>query len=465
MVDDLILLGRGGRPVYLGPMDGVVDYFRDVLGYACPPGENASDFIMDVLEARYGAVKGAALVAGAAVAGGADAAAVDVATPPPVVAAAAPLAATAAPSASTPDAADDISPRGLGGPGGSSGDYVASSSAFLAQLFAETWRTRGQAWVAARVAREAEFARAVAAAEGGGAAASAAAAAVTGGSESSAASPLPVTSSPTSGKRRARTAGGGSATAAALRATVPPRPSVVAQVWRFLLRGLLQHALHGGLLADCGALLAAGAVMGIVGVTGLYVGPIDRAYFFSCPPGAERLCRFQLRVALEPVTFYITMALVVVTLPAAVRSLGGERPVFWREASVGVSRPAYFLGKVAAEVPKMALLAFCFVAPLVAISHWRAPVELLWLAVFVDVFFLYAMGFAVSALFTATDAANLFGVTVVRARACGGWAGGQEWGRITRAIPREAHPLTPPHRARLIPRTPLLLPSPPRPNF
>jgi hypothetical protein len=210
----------------------------------------------------------------------------------------------------------------------------------------------------------------------------------------------------------------------ALRAAVPRRPSFLAQTWRFTRRALIQHVLGGGLLLDACAFLLGGAVMGIVGVTGLYVPPVPTVYFYSCPPGAERLCKYQLRVALEPVTFYISMALAVITVPAAVRSLGGERAVFWREASVGVNRLAYFVGKVAAEVPKMALLAFCFVAPLVAISHWRAPVERLFLSVLVDVFFLYALGFAVSATFVATDAANLFGVTVVRARAGGcrrGW--------------------------------------------
>ena len=58
----------------------------------------------------------------------------------------------------------------------------------------------------------------------------------------------------------------------------------------------------------------------------------------------------------------------------------------------------------------MALLAFCFTAPLVAIAHFRAPVELLYFAALVTIFFVYAMGLCIAGAFTSPDAANLFGV-------------------------------------------------------
>ena len=40
--------------------------------------------------------------------------------------------------------------------------------------------------------------------------------------------------------------------------------------------------------------------------------------------------------------------------------------------------------QVLGEVPKMAILAFCFVAPLVAIAHWTAPVQLLYFATLIS---------------------------------------------------------------------------------
>lgn len=64
----------------------------------------------------------------------------------------------------------------------------------------------------------------------------------------------------------------------------------------------------------------------------------------------------------------------VIAVPAGVRSLGSGREVFWREASVGANRLAYFLGRVIADAPKVALFAFLFTAPLIAIAPWRAPV-------------------------------------------------------------------------------------------
>ena len=58
-----------------------------------------------------------------------------------------------------------------------------------------------------------------------------------------------------------------------------------------------------------------------------------------------------------------------------VKSLGVGREVFWREAGVGANRLAYYLGRLLADAPKLALLAFFFTAPLVAISPWRTPVQ------------------------------------------------------------------------------------------
>lgn len=47
MFDDVLLLGKGGRIVYLGPRLEAVAYFEK-LGYKCPPQMNPADFLMDV---------------------------------------------------------------------------------------------------------------------------------------------------------------------------------------------------------------------------------------------------------------------------------------------------------------------------------------------------------------------------------------------------------------------------------
>ena len=48
MFDDVLLLGKGGRTVYLGPANAALSYFER-LGFRCPPLVNAADFMMDVI--------------------------------------------------------------------------------------------------------------------------------------------------------------------------------------------------------------------------------------------------------------------------------------------------------------------------------------------------------------------------------------------------------------------------------
>merc|ERR1719353_2515922 len=46
--DDVLLLGHGGRVVYTGTADGVLDYFASI-GYHCPERVNPADYLMDVI--------------------------------------------------------------------------------------------------------------------------------------------------------------------------------------------------------------------------------------------------------------------------------------------------------------------------------------------------------------------------------------------------------------------------------
>eukprot|EP00949_MAST-11_sp_MAST-11-sp1_P002685 g2685.t1 len=47
-MDNVIFLGPGGNSVYHGPSLSAIDYF-EMLGFRCPPNENAADFFMDVI--------------------------------------------------------------------------------------------------------------------------------------------------------------------------------------------------------------------------------------------------------------------------------------------------------------------------------------------------------------------------------------------------------------------------------
>ena len=46
--DDLLLLGKGGRVVYNGPLDGAASYFASI-GFPLPEMCNPADFYLDVV--------------------------------------------------------------------------------------------------------------------------------------------------------------------------------------------------------------------------------------------------------------------------------------------------------------------------------------------------------------------------------------------------------------------------------
>jgi ABC-type multidrug transport system ATPase subunit len=48
MFHDVLLLGKGGRTVYLGPSEEALPYFEN-LGFKCPQHTNPADFFMDVI--------------------------------------------------------------------------------------------------------------------------------------------------------------------------------------------------------------------------------------------------------------------------------------------------------------------------------------------------------------------------------------------------------------------------------
>jgi ABC-type multidrug transport system ATPase subunit len=53
-IDDIILLGRGGRPIFLGPRDLAISYICDALGYELPELCSPADFLLDVASGKHG---------------------------------------------------------------------------------------------------------------------------------------------------------------------------------------------------------------------------------------------------------------------------------------------------------------------------------------------------------------------------------------------------------------------------
>jgi len=50
-IDDVLLLGKGGRTAYIGPTTGAKGYFQE-LGFSMPPNENPADWMMDVMSGQ-----------------------------------------------------------------------------------------------------------------------------------------------------------------------------------------------------------------------------------------------------------------------------------------------------------------------------------------------------------------------------------------------------------------------------
>jgi len=51
LIDDVLLLGKGGRTAYVGPTNGAMEYFEG-LGFTMPPNENPADWMMDILSGQ-----------------------------------------------------------------------------------------------------------------------------------------------------------------------------------------------------------------------------------------------------------------------------------------------------------------------------------------------------------------------------------------------------------------------------
>jgi ABC-type transport system involved in multi-copper enzyme maturation permease subunit len=99
-------------------------------------------------------------------------------------------------------------------------------------------------------------------------------------------------------------------------------------------------------------------------------------------------------------------------VPAAVRTFGNEKEVYWREASSGASRLAYYLGKAIADIPYIAIMSLLFMSPMVIIAPWRAPMEGLYAYTFILMLFMTSLAYLLSGLTDRPENAALTGVIV-----------------------------------------------------
>ena len=196
------------------------------------------------------------------------------------------------------------------------------------------------------------------------------------------------------------------------KASLSGRPGILRQILLVFKRALYQR-IGSSLLTDIISHLIGGIVLGICTSGGpMYIPPIPLQYKQSCPPGGEVRCTSWLRMMVEPATFYFTMVLGMLSVPPACRSFGFEKEVFAREAFSGISPFAYYIGKVLADIPYLAILSYVFLSPVILIAPWRGPVEKLFVIAFVLDVFIFSLGYAFSLFISDPDAATLSGVIV-----------------------------------------------------
>eukprot|EP01038_Epipyxis_sp_PR26KG_P011779 gene11779-15760_t len=188
------------------------------------------------------------------------------------------------------------------------------------------------------------------------------------------------------------------------------RPGFLTQSLLAFRRGVEQHFKNGVIISDLLVYLVGGSIMGIVSCGGpLLINAIPYIYQGSCPPGAEVRCNTWIRFEIAPAVFLMCMIVGSVTIPGSIRTFGREKEVFSREAAVGANKLAYFLGKSCSDIPFMAINAFIYMAPLMAIAPWQSPTRYVYAALFVCIYTVTAMGYWLSYVFNDPDAAVLTG--------------------------------------------------------
>lgn len=150
------------------------------------------------------------------------------------------------------------------------------------------------------------------------------------------------------------------------------------------------------LFIDCLIHTFGGIVIGIGFVTSpsLYVPPIPYDYVPFCPEAVRSaFCEPAVEDKLARFGIYIVMGLGVATGTVAVRTFWFERLVYWREASGGASRLAYFTAKNLIDIPLIFLNGFVFTCALLLVASPLGNLGKYLLAFLLYQFCIYAVGY------------------------------------------------------------------------
>lgn len=108
---------------------------------------------------------------------------------------------------------------------------------------------------------------------------------------------------------------------------------------------------------------------------------------------------------------FTSMAVGFTTIQSSLKLFGNERVVFWREASAGSSRTAYFLGKNLCDLPRLLLVPAFYLALFLGFSGVHDNNKVRYWALFMGVWATSGIGYMASTLFSPRSA-QLGGVSL-----------------------------------------------------
>ena len=163
--------------------------------------------------------------------------------------------------------------------------------------------------------------------------------------------------------------------------------SVCAQGRLFFLRGLMQTVRPPSKLLVDYLLIA---------IMGLLIGAVFKNTAINKLPASNN---------------FTSMAVGFTTIQSSLRLFGNERVVFWREASSGASRMAYFVGKNLADIPRLLLVPAMYLSLFLGISGVHENNSRRYLALLLAVWATSGLGYVASVLFSKQNA-QLGGVSI-----------------------------------------------------
>ena len=161
-------------------------------------------------------------------------------------------------------------------------------------------------------------------------------------------------------------------------------------------------------------------------VPSLYMGILKPPYVYISPSPIENL--------LPSIGLFVALAIGVAASPAGVKIFGEERDIYFREASAGHNRYAYYAAKSLAVLPRLTLGALHFVSIFHLLARPATGFELMFVNVWCQYFCVYGLS-AIMSMLVRRENAALLGVIVSLIAACLNGYGpnlkqGRAWGLI-----------------------------------